>query len=169
MVGPGSYRDNQKAIDRKKIKGGKIYASFHQDKQTQNNSYVMIGNHLVYDSETRDAQRNRGKHVGTIDVESALLRSKSLVRPSSSVNVSTAAYTPKMSSRSRLINGSGSFAGSLRTQKAPSQWKSHRRSFSSTINIYSQTLYEKDRVINYGRRRLRMASTGSTHKRKESR
>ena len=49
MVGPGTYKDNQKAISTRRCPGGPVYRSFHKDRQVENNCYVMVGNTMVFD------------------------------------------------------------------------------------------------------------------------
>jgi hypothetical protein len=73
MVGPGSYRDNHRAISAKKIRGGRIYKQWHRERPVENNAYYMIGNHVVYDPELMTAKR---KQLGAVDTSGALTGAK---------------------------------------------------------------------------------------------
>jgi hypothetical protein len=65
MVGPGSYRDNQKAVGKGNIRGGILYRSYHKTRPTENNAYYMIGNHLVFDCEA--PKRLRTKSLKSVE------------------------------------------------------------------------------------------------------
>jgi hypothetical protein len=49
MVGPGTYKDNAKSIERRTVKGAHVYKGFHKEKDVANNGYYFVGCHLVYD------------------------------------------------------------------------------------------------------------------------
>ena len=51
LVGPGSYRDDERSISRKRFRGGPVYKRYHKNKPVQNNGYIYVGNQLVHDPE----------------------------------------------------------------------------------------------------------------------
>ncbi|CAG9327742.1 unnamed protein product [Blepharisma stoltei] len=48
-VGPGAYDANYNTIGRLKVKNTPVYKQLHAAKDTSNNGYYYIGNHIVFD------------------------------------------------------------------------------------------------------------------------
>mmetsp|Transcript_25596 Transcript_25596/g.44675 ORF Transcript_25596/g.44675 Transcript_25596/m.44675 type:complete len:178 (-) Transcript_25596:158-691(-) len=49
-VGPGAYENDNLAIAKSRVRGGPVYSQFHANKQTHNNGYFMVGDHMVFDA-----------------------------------------------------------------------------------------------------------------------
>lgn len=49
-VGPGAYENENLSISRARVRGGHVYTQFHASKQTRNNGYFMVGDHMVFDA-----------------------------------------------------------------------------------------------------------------------
>jgi hypothetical protein len=62
IVGPGSYENDSSAIAKSQVRSVFRYTKPHCGKQTGNNGYFMVGDHLVFDA---NLMTNRGKHQVT--------------------------------------------------------------------------------------------------------
>ena len=66
MVGPGAYKDDERTISKKTIKGGAPYRNFHKNKPVETNAYYFIGNSVVYDPDFRPHSRKTSAGPRTI-------------------------------------------------------------------------------------------------------
>ena len=60
MVGPGSYKDDQRSVAKKSIKGAHVYKGIHKNKRIKDNCYYYVGQHLMYDD--KFPRRKKEKH-----------------------------------------------------------------------------------------------------------
>ena len=80
MVGPGSYRDDQKSISNKTFSGGPIFAPFHKVNMKHNDSYSYVGMCMVHDP---DAPRTPKRYSRT---PSRSMKSDFIFRNKSNLN-----------------------------------------------------------------------------------
>ena len=97
MVGPGTYKDDERSIKKKNIKGGAPYKKYHKNKPVEDNSYYLVGNCVVFDPDFRPHSRKSSCGVRTIRDPSLSLSSPKLTRPETATMARSRnlSYTPK--------------------------------------------------------------------------
>ena len=94
LIGPGCYDIHQRDIGRNRIKGTPRYRRYHGGKQTGNNAYVMIGNHLVYDPNLKYRHKRRRTKELSCDMDALLTdRPKSVESKRSSMKTYDTDYS----------------------------------------------------------------------------
>jgi hypothetical protein len=88
-VGPGSYHQNYNSVGTAHIKGGHKYKKYHGEKDTSNNGYLFIGNHLMFDSSfLLQSKKNTNQEVNH-RVDATLM-----TKINNATRISTASNTP---------------------------------------------------------------------------
>jgi hypothetical protein len=63
-VGPGSYKQDQIAIGRDRIRGTPVYRGYHRSQDLSNNAYLFVGNHIMFDASfLLPSRRHAAQHV----------------------------------------------------------------------------------------------------------
>ncbi|CAG9315229.1 unnamed protein product [Blepharisma stoltei] len=130
-VGPGSYSQQQKSIAAERIKGTPLYCKFHGNKDTSNNGYYMVGNHLVYDASFVLKARKPSISEAISRVDPSQVLSNSFTRPTTASNDK---FSPKQTQGSpwfMKIDGSPrtiKTEGSPYSIKRPTSGRRHKKS-----------------------------------------
>ena len=144
MVGPGTYKDDERTISKKNIKGGAPYRKYHKNKPVENNAYYFIGNTVVFDPEMRPQRHNSSFGPRTVRDADLSLTSPKMSRPETAnlARSRNLSYTPKQ-------NASGALCESPKKTKTTSS--RYQKYYNSP---YLASLKRKDRIGPLVRRTL---------------